>query len=226
MDDEAAAPAGPPPSGLYRVLFPTVGAVVARLFRMRWLHGDRVPRSGGALLVANHVSYVDPFAMGLGLTRDRPIHYMGKIELFGVPVLAWFLRSMHAFPVRRGTADRNAIRHAAEILSSGGIVGLFPQGTRVRPGEESQAQVGAAFLASMANVPVVPVGISGTDRVWPPGRRLPRPARVTTSYGEPIPPERFGELPRNERLQAFTAEIMAGISSAKSEADGAGGEER
>ena len=151
--------------------------------------------------------------------RSRPVHFMAKIVLFSHGAFfSWLLRSRHAFPVRRGTADRESIATATDILRRGGIVGIFPEGTRIRGDKVSQGEEGAAFIAMHVGCPIVPVGICGTDRIQPPGHKLWHYVPLNAYFGEPIDPLAF-EGKRKERLAAITAAVMTGIDEAKRQAD-------
>ena len=130
---------------------------------------------------------------------------------------------MWAIPITRGSADRVAIQRATDLLKHGEPVGIFPEGTRQAAGastdEPSEGHSGVAFIAMRAGVPVLPVGISGTERALPRGAKLPRFPRVTVRYGEPVRPEEFTEGTKKERMQAMTAEIMRRISAARAAAE-------
>ncbi len=187
-----------------------VGRLLLALFRVRLLSVERIPATGGAVLAGNHVSYLDPAL--LWCASPRPTHFMAKKELWQIRWLGWALDNFWAFPVDRGGADREAISTATKLLQAAELVGVFPEGRRVRDagGELGEAQGGAAFLALRADVPVIPVGIAGTDKAWPAGKKLPRFARVTMSVGEPVHPGSF-DGSRKERIAAMTAEIMRRI---------------
>lgn len=193
----------------------TVGKLIAASFRARILNPERVPE-GGLVLAGNHVSYGDPVI--LWCVAPRPVHFMAKAELWSNPVFAWFLDRVWAFPVRRGKADRDALTAASDLLRSGEVVGIFPQGTRISEGESSEAHGGAAFLAMRNGVPIVPVGIAGTERIRPKGKRLLRFPRLVVSVGEPISPASFSVGGRKERADAMTAAVMRGITEQLSEA--------
>lgn len=195
----------------------TAGRLLLALFRVRFLNADRVPASG-AILAGNHVSYADPALLWCG--SPRQCHFMAKSELWEIGWLGWGLDKFWAFPVRRGEADRQAIQVATELLRSGELVGIFPEGTRKHEGM-GEGQQGAAFIASRAGVPIVPVGIVGTDRIKPRGTRLMRFPRVTMSYGEPVYAEMF-EGGRKEKIEAMTAEVMRRIADEVRTASGAG----
>jgi 1-acyl-sn-glycerol-3-phosphate acyltransferase len=150
---------------------------------------ENMPARGGAILAANHISYLDPPLVGAAMSRVT--HFMAKSELFGVPVLGWFLRRVNCFAVRRGTADRRALRTATDLLRSGELVLIFPEGTRSRDGRLMPAELGLGMVALRSGAPVVPIGITGTGRALP--RRVPllRPAKVRVRIGEPL---RFDDL--------------------------------
>ena len=145
---------------------------------------ENVPAEGGALLVANHASWLDPPILGCAL--KRPVYFMAKAELFKMPFFSWALPRLNAFPVRRGENDRLAIQKAIELLKAGKVIGIFPEGTRTRTGELLPPRRGAGFIALKANVPVIPVGIVGTYRAVRWRGLFPRFSRVVVRIGEPI----------------------------------------
>ena len=209
----------PRPGWFYRAAKMVAQPIIKILFKMRFEHIDRVPATGPVIIAGNHVSYMDPVMICIGEPVSRPVHFMAKIELFGNgSIFNWMLRNLHAFPVRRGAADREAIATAADILRRGGIVGIFPEGTRVRGGKVSQGEEGAAFIALRTGALIVPVGICGTDRIQPPGEKKWHYVPLNAYFGEPIDPAGF-DGGRKERLEAITAAVMAGIDDAKSHAD-------
>ena len=168
---------------------------------------ENIPTSG-AVISGNHVSNLDP--MLLWCRSPRPVRMMGKAELWDYAFVAWALPRIWGFPVRRGEADRQAIQLATEFLKQGDIVGIFPEGTRNREGE-GKAHGGAAFIAMRAGVPIVPLGIAGTEGFKREGSRMIRFPRVTMSFGKPLHPDEF-EGTRRERVAAFTDELMRRIS--------------
>jgi 1-acyl-sn-glycerol-3-phosphate acyltransferase len=190
----------------------TLGRLLLLAFRVRILDEERVP-SGGAILAGNHVSYADPIM--LWCASPRRCHFMSKSELWEKGATAWGLPRLWSFPVGRGQADRTAIATATRFLENGELVGIFPEGTRASAdGKAGEAHGGAAFIALRAGVPVVPVAFVGTEKVWPRGQRLPRLARVTIAYGEPIDTATVApEAGRRERVEALTAEIMSRITA-------------
>ena len=144
-----------------------------------------VPRRGGVLLVSNHQSFFDPLLVGVPLPWGAC--YMARRTLFDVPGFGWCLWAVNAFPVERGGVDRRAMRTAEELLSRGGALVVFPEGTRTPDGQVKPFKAGFALIAARAGVPIVPVAISGAFEAWPRHRRLPRARRVHVAYGEPVP---------------------------------------
>lgn len=199
---------------LARCVRATLGRLVPLLFRTRIIGAERVP-AGGALLAGNHVSYLDPVL--LWCVSPRPVHFMAKSELFVKGFVAWLLPRLWSFPVNRGEPDRTAIVTATEILKSGGLVGVFPEGSRreADAGEAvGAAHGGAAFIALRAGVPIVPVAILGTERAMPRGASLPRLVKVTIVVGEPIDPAAIApDAGRKERVALVTARMMEEIST-------------
>ena len=195
----------------------SVGRILLSLYRVRVIDAHKVP-SGGAILAGNHVSYLDP--MLLWCCAPRHTHFVAKAELWDTSFLGWLLDHFWAFPVRRGTADREMISTATALLGDGELVGMFPEGTRKRGSETEElgeAQGGVSFIALRAGVPVVPVGFVGTDKALPAGAKLPRFPRVTIKFGDPVDPASF-EGGRKERMEALTAELMTRISATRDQA--------
>ena len=167
----------------------TIQPPVVVLTRLRDYGVERVPLEGGIVIAANHFSWIDPPA--LGAVSPRPVYYMAKVEAHRVPGLGQLMRSFGAFPVRRGESDRDAVRTMREIVSSGGALGMFVEGTRQRSGVPGKAQPGAAMVALNESVPIVPAAIHGSQH-W----RLGNFAPVSIAWGEPMT---FDGLPRGGR---------------------------
>lgn len=142
---------------------------------------ENIPREGAFLLASNHVSYLDPMVMGI--VTGRRINFMAKDELFLNPILGYILKKLWAFPIKRNTADKKALRECLHRISQGLPVLLFPEGTRHGNPGEKKIEAGVGFLALKANVPVVPVYIDGSQKVLPPGSRFPRRNKVYVRYG-------------------------------------------
>lgn len=155
--------------------------------RLRIYGLKNVPKTGGALIVSNHVHNADPVLIVSGCSR--PVHFLAKAEIWDVPVIRWIAQQAGAFPVRRGTADRKAIRKATEVLNDGLLVGGFPEGTRSVHGL-TKAFGGIGLIATHSGAPIIPVGITGTHDL--PGNGAKQQARtriwpkVTIVFGEPF----------------------------------------
>jgi len=161
------------------------------LFRIRAWGVENVPREGGVILAANHQSFLDPPAVGMGLTRQ--VYFMARSTLFRPEPLGAILRGQHAIPIARGSSDLAAIRTAVDLLRGGNGLVLFPEGTRTPDGQVRGFQPGFALIAARAKVPIVPVAVDGGFRVWPRSQAVPCWGRVQIEYGEPVPPPEGGK---------------------------------
>ena len=187
------------------------------LFRIRYVHRERVPRERRVIFSGNHESYADPVMLGEGFWK--PVHFMAKSELYEKnAALRWLLYSVGAFPVVRGVPDRQAIGTATKLLESGKWVGIFPEGTRHHEGQ-GEGQGGAAMIGLRADAVIVPVGIAGTDLIRPEGVRFLHFPKVVMVMGEPIDTRDFAEGSRRVRIEAITAELMARIEAARVEGE-------
>ncbi len=164
----------------------TIGTAVKILSRLRVYGAERMPMTGGLVIAANHFSWIDPPA--LGAASPRNLYFMAKVEAHRVPGLGELVRSLGAFPVRRGESDREAVRTMRQIVRDGHALGLFVEGTRQRSGIPGRAQPGAAMVAINEEVPVLPVAIHGSQS-W----RLGNFAPVSVAWGQPMS---FEGLPR------------------------------
>lgn len=176
------------------------------LFRPIVRGRENVPKTGGVIMAANHLSNWDPPMAGTYM--PRPVAYMAKEELFKPAAAGAVIRALYAFPVKRGAADRSAIKTALGILKQGLCLGVFPEGTRSRDGKLGKAESGVALLAAMGKVPVVPTAIIGTNKIFQNGGLLPR---IKIIFGEPLYFE--GKHNDKEALNAFAAKIMSSISA-------------
>lgn len=170
---------------------------------------EHVPRTGGVLLIANHTSYADPPIVGSAC--PRPVHFMAKQELFFFP-FGQIISRTHAFPVKRGASDQAALRKAVRILKEGRVLLIFPEGGRSKDGKLMELEQGAAFVALASGAAVVPVGLTGADRVLPRHSPIPRPAKLRVRFGPPLALDdlRASRVTR-EALAEATARMAAAL---------------
>jgi 1-acyl-sn-glycerol-3-phosphate acyltransferase len=194
----------PRPSPVYLLVATLSWPLLKGLFRLRARGREHLP-VGGFVLAANHNSNFDPWPLGIPLFPKRFLRFMAKSELFWTP-FKQFATAAGAFPVRRGQADAEAMATAMQLCREGHIVVMFPEGTRRKKGlrkkYEARAHTGAARIALDANVPLVPAGIVGTDR-------LGKLAQLRVAYGPPIPLEDLAG--RDDAPQVATERLMAAI---------------
>jgi 1-acyl-sn-glycerol-3-phosphate acyltransferase len=158
---------------------------LARLaLRLRTAGVEHVPAAGPVVLAPNHVTYLDPILVTIPVRRV--LHYMALEPFFRVAGLGALMRWCRAFPVREDELDAGAVRAALRLLRAGEALVIFPEGGRSPDGRLGPFRPGAFRLALAAEAPVVPVTIAGAHAVWPVGRRLPRPGRVTLTYHAPL----------------------------------------
>jgi 1-acyl-sn-glycerol-3-phosphate acyltransferase len=147
---------------------------------------DEIPLEGPLIIAANHASNFDAVVLGSWLIPrlGRRIHWLGKKELFDWPIVGWAAANGGVHPVDRGAADVEAFRLAKRILDEGQVLFVFPEGTRSPDGALQHARDGVAVLALRTGAPILPVGIGGSNGVWPRGQKLPHPGgHVTVRVG-------------------------------------------
>ena len=184
------------------------GPPVWLVFRLRATGKEHIPREGGFVLSANHLSNLDPWPLGLPMFPHRQIRFMAKAELFRWP-LGPIVKAGGAFRVRRGEGDAGAIETAVQLAREGEVIAIFPEGTRRRKGlikkREARPHTGAVRVALEAGVPLVPAAIAGTDRL----RRL-GPLRV--AYGTPIELDDLRDRDLREAAEIGTERLMEAIA--------------
>lgn len=191
--------------------------VVTRAFCWLWLklvhrleiHGrEHVPRRGGVMIVANHASFLDIPIVSVSVSRH--VCFVARESLTQSRFVAWQLAADGAVLIRRGTADRQALKDMLAHLKAEDCVAVFPEGTRSKDGKLGEFRAGALFAAKRARVPIVPAAITGAFEALPSGRSLPRPAKIRLRFGPPIDASREDAMDQAraaiEALQARDAD--------------------
>ena len=186
--------------------------VIGAVYGFRAFDAAHVPATGPVIVACNHVSYLDPVVLGIGIRR--PLTYLAKKELFVIPVLGPIITGLGVYPLDREAGGVAAVRAALRVLKEGRCVGIFPEGTRNLTGQV-EGKGGAALLGALSGAPVVPAAISGT--------RHARPFhRISVVYGEPILVERNRKADGDD-LEKWTAEIMRRIRALEESIGAKGG---
>jgi 1-acyl-sn-glycerol-3-phosphate acyltransferase len=193
--------------------FVLLGPALRLLFRPKVTGLEHVPREGGAIIAANHVSFLDPLLLPL-VVPHRRVMFLTKVKYIDKPLLRWFLAGAGVIPVATGDprAVKDSITAAVQVVLSGRLVGIFPEGTRSPDGRLHKGKTGVARVALESGVPVIPAGITGTDLAFPRGARLPRPRSVRIAFGPPIRLASSGDQVRGHLLtRTATDQVMEAI---------------
>jgi 1-acyl-sn-glycerol-3-phosphate acyltransferase len=199
-------------------------ALVAGVSRLLWrptIRGrEKIPSSGAFVLAPVHRSNID-FALAAVLTTRR-MRYMGKDSLWKIGWIGAIFNALGAFPVHRESADREALRRCIDVVQAGEPLVIFPEGTRQSGPTVQPLFEGAAYVASRTGVPIVPVGIGGSERAMPKGSKMVRPVKTTLIVGDPIMPpiaEDGGRIRRraiHEITESLHAELQRLFDEAQS----------
>lgn len=155
---------------------------LSTLYKVKIIGKENIPKDKGVLLCCNHIHLLDPTLLGSFI--DRPIYFMAKAELFEMPVLKWIIPRLHAFPVKRGMSDKQALRQGIKIIKENNILGIFPEGTRSRSGKLQKGLAGVGFFALKTNAKVVPCAIIGPYNIF---------STLKVVYGKPLDFEKLRE---------------------------------
>lgn len=181
----------------YKIVRAIVVGVAVGYTRTRIVGKHNIPKTGAFLLAPIHRSNVDtPLAAAV---TSRRLRFMGKDSIWKVAPIGWIISALGAFPVTRGTADREALKRCISVLESGEPLVLFPEGTRQSGPVVHPLFDGAAYVAVKAGVPIIPVGIGGSEGVMPKGAKMIYPRKCVLVVGEPIyvPRDESGRVPRS-----------------------------
>jgi 1-acyl-sn-glycerol-3-phosphate acyltransferase len=191
---------------LYRVTWLLLLALNKGFWRLKIRGKENLPPSGSFVLAPVHRSFID-FSLTCSITHRR-MRYMGKDSLWKVSLFGKFISALGAYPVHRGGADREALRRTIEVLQGGEPVVIFPEGTRQFGPKVQNLFEGAAYVATKVGIPIVPVGIGGSEQALPKGKKLPRPVKVAVVIGRPImPPASEGQRTSRRAVHELTLQL-------------------
>jgi 1-acyl-sn-glycerol-3-phosphate acyltransferase len=183
-----------------------VSPMLHTYFRGRIYGAKHVPAKGPLLVVSNHASDFDPPIVSNCVRR--PVAYMAKDSLFKIPVFATLIRWYGAYPVKRGAADRSAIRSALAMLEKGWACGVFLQGTRTPDGRITDPKLGAALIAHKTQAPLLPICLWGSEKIVQKGRYLPKQTPLTIRIGPLISPPQTSDRAELERVTRECADAI------------------
>jgi len=196
--------------GFYRFLQIILQIFFKMIYRVEEKGREKVPRKGGFLLCSNHISYIDPIIIDVFFPRC--VFFMAKAEVFENRFLASLSKFFNAFPVNRSTFDRKSLRNSLDIVNGGEVVGVFPQGTRYPDGFIGEGKKGIGMLSVMGNCPIIPMALSGTNKiVKKPHKRIFFP-KVQIIYGDVIYTKQIKEKYSNkEAIEKIVDMAMSAI---------------
>jgi len=196
---------------VFRAIYRTIFIIV---FRWQVYGVENVPAAGGAILAVNHTSALDPLLGGASLVRK--IWYVGRSSLVKNRLVDFILACQHLVPINRGSADIKATKRIIDLIKSGDIVLMFPEGTRSEDGALGQGKEGVGMFVRHAKADVIPCYISGAWRAMPKGAILPRPRKIRVIYGPLIKYAEFGDIPKSrDGFRLISRKIMERIAELK-----------
>ena len=198
---------------LYRFL-KIVGAFILKvLYRIEIKNKDIVPKKGPLLIAANHISPMD--APLIGIVHPGTIYFFAAKELYDLPIIGWIIKKIELIPINRKKNDLGALRMTLRFLKQGEIIAIFPQGGIPSPTSEGKYDLkpGIAYLSIKSNTPILPVHISGTDRVIPRGRIFLRNffSKIKVEFKDIIIPETFSHSEEKKRIEEIMEKLKREI---------------
>ena len=147
-----------------RIIAKIIMSIVSAIFRIELVGAHNMPKEGPCIACLNHISMFDPIAASIAM--ERPIRFIGKQELFKIPVVGWYLKSINVIPIKRGSGDIGAVKASLKALKDGEVLGIFPTGTREKKNPNAQVKPGVVLIALKAGVPVIPIHIQANYRIF------------------------------------------------------------
>ena len=169
---------------VYEIVWWSSNLIFRIFFRCRYFHTERVPATGPVILASNHASYMDPPLVGSGIRRT--VNYLARDTLFRYQLLNFIMKRLHCVPVDREGAGAAGLKGIFDRLSVGGVILLFPEGTRTADGKLLPARAGVGLTVIKSDAPVIPIRIFGTFEAYNRHSWIPRPHRIAIKYGKPL----------------------------------------
>lgn len=186
---------------MYSFFWFTCRTLVRFLFNVEVTGAEQFPEEGPVIVYSNHKNNWDPFIIASHV--NRPVHFMAKVELFKNPIIGFLLRQINAFPVKRGTADRKAIKNAFKVLEEKSVLGIFPEGTRNSSGYLLEPEPGIALLTvKNKDAMLVPAAIKGSYKPF---------SRIQLIFGSPYRPQTGEEKYNSQKLKELSIEIFSHV---------------
>ncbi|MFQ3550283.1 MAG: lysophospholipid acyltransferase family protein [Armatimonadota bacterium] len=184
--------------------------IILKIFgRIEVIGHENIPKSGGVLICANHISYIDPPA--IGVASKRSVHFMAKKQLFEVPILKFLMKPLQTFPVNQRSADRMALRKAIDYINNGEIVAMFPEGQRNLSGKLMPALPGAGMIALNSDAVVIPAAVFNTEKMLPKGSVFLRFTKLRVVFGKPMDLSDLKEISGRDTIEKACIRIMDSI---------------
>jgi len=207
-----------PPRPFFKRCVQDLARLVCRLWLMVFfgirVHGiENVPKENGMIICANHQSNLDPIVVGCIMPRRT--NYLAKETIFNFGPLNWLLEQIDTIAIDRDGMGVAGMKETLKRLKRNESIVLFPEGTRSRDGEMIALKPGFVALAKRVKSPVLPIGIDGTFRCWPPGKRFPSPGRIHAVIGKPVQPEEFSGLSDDEIVELLASRIKSCFEKAR-----------
>ncbi|MFH1824001.1 MAG: lysophospholipid acyltransferase family protein [Candidatus Firestonebacteria bacterium] len=193
-------------------IFYVIFYIIAKLFFRLKVYGlENIPKKGAVLILANHISFLDPPAIGAAMT-NRKIYYLARDTLFKNFFINFIFKGWHMIPMSRGVGFRGGLERALEILNKGEALLAFPEGTRSIDGKLQRGKPGIGMLVHSAKVPVIPCCIDGTFKIFPKGAKFVKFHRITVRFGSPLDFSEICKLNESKEVyQKIVNDVMESI---------------
>jgi len=191
------------PALIYRLTQLIIRFFARIWFKVEIIGEDHIPKDGSAVIVCNHVSYLDPALIG-GFIKKRIIRFLARESLLSSKWYGWYMKKLKLISLDRSRGDLRAFKIALKELKSGSLVGIFPEGTRSVDGTIQEAKGGVGFLIAKAKVTIIPAYMSGTYEALPKGRLIARPGKIQFIIGKPF---RLEDLPMRDGAKVDYSKI-------------------